>query len=59
MILFCYDCSELGGRSQNVLKEFYASSRNNELYFSCGEIGPDSQWALLFAQQKETLKSNM
>lgn len=49
MILFWCDCLKLGGRSQNVLKVFYASSRNNEVYFSCGEVGPDSQWALLFA----------
>lgn len=52
MILFCGDCSELCGRSQNVLKEFYASSRNNEVYFSCGQVGPDSHWTLLFAAIK-------
>lgn len=49
MILFCCDCSELGMRSQNVLKELYVSSRNNEIYFSCGEVGPDRWWSLLFA----------
>lgn len=49
VILFRCDCLKLGERWQNVLKEFYANSRNNEVYFSCGEVGPDIQWALLFA----------